>query len=63
MPGPVVIVPYNPSWPRVYEEESKLIRGAVGGIVLSLEHVGSTSVPGLWAKPIIDIFEIGRAHV
>ena len=55
MPRPVVIVPYNLDWPRVYEEESKLIRGAVGGIILSLEHVGSTSVPGLWAKPIIDI--------
>jgi len=55
MPRPVVIVPYDPEWPRIYDEESKLIRGAVGGIIRSLEHVGSTSVPGLWAKPIIDI--------
>lgn len=55
MPRPVVIVPYDPDWPRIYEGESDLIRGAVGGIIRSLEHVGSTSVPGLWAKPIIDI--------
>ena len=55
MPRPVVIVPYDPDWPRIYEGESDLIRGAVGGIIRSLEHVGNTSVPGLWAKPIIDI--------
>jgi GrpB-like predicted nucleotidyltransferase (UPF0157 family) len=55
MPHPVIIVRYDPDWPRIYEEESKLIRGAIGGIILSLEHIGSTSVPGLWAKPIIDI--------
>lgn len=55
MPRPIVIVRYDPDWPRIYEEESKLIRGATGGIILSLEHIGSTSVPGLWAKPIIDV--------
>ena len=55
MPSPVVIVRYDPDWPRVYKEESSLIRDAAGGIILSLEHVGSTSVPGLWAKPIIDM--------
>ncbi len=55
MPSPVVIVPYDPEWPRIYEGERKLILGKVGGIIRSIEHVGSTSVPGLWAKPIIDI--------
>jgi GrpB-like predicted nucleotidyltransferase (UPF0157 family) len=55
MPRPVVIVPYDPEWPRIYDEESTLIRDTVGGVIRSLEHVGSTSVPGLWAKPIIDI--------
>jgi GrpB-like predicted nucleotidyltransferase (UPF0157 family) len=48
-------VPYDPEWPRIYDEESTLIRDTVGGVIRSLEHVGSTSVPGLWAKPIIDI--------
>jgi GrpB-like predicted nucleotidyltransferase (UPF0157 family) len=55
MPRPIVIVHYDSDWPKIYEEESELIRGAIGGIILSLEHIGSTSVPGLWAKPIIDI--------
>jgi GrpB-like predicted nucleotidyltransferase (UPF0157 family) len=55
MPRPVVIVPYDPEWPRIYEEEKKLIQGTVGSIIRSIEHVGSTSVTGLWAKPIIDI--------
>jgi GrpB-like predicted nucleotidyltransferase (UPF0157 family) len=55
MPRPVVIVPYDPEWPRIYEDERKLILGIVGGIIRSIEHVGSTSVPGLWAKPIVDI--------
>jgi len=55
MPRPIVIVPYDPGWPRIYEDERKLILGTVGGIFRSIEHVGSTSVPGLWAKPIVDI--------
>ena len=55
MPRPVVIVPYDPAWPRIYEEESRLIRGSFDEIIRSIEHVGSTSVPYLWAKPIIDI--------
>lgn len=55
MPRPVIIASYDPDWPRVYEEESRLIRATVGTLIHSLEHCGSTSVPGLAAKPIIDI--------
>jgi len=55
MPRPVVIVPYDTEWPGTYEQERKLVLGAVGGIIRSIEHVGSTSVPGLSAKPIVDI--------
>jgi GrpB-like predicted nucleotidyltransferase (UPF0157 family) len=55
MPRPVTITPYDPEWPKVYEAESKLIRATVGDVIRSLEHCGSTSVPGLAAKPIIDI--------
>ena len=55
MPKPVVIVPYNSGWPIIYDEESGHIRDSVGGIIRSLEHVGSTSIPGLWAKPIVDM--------
>ena len=55
MPGPVVISEYNPRWPIMYEEEKALILAAIARWVVAIEHVGSTSVPGLAAKPIIDI--------
>jgi GrpB-like predicted nucleotidyltransferase (UPF0157 family) len=45
----------NPAWPRQYDSLARQIRAALGERVLHLEHVGSTSVPGLAAKPIIDI--------
>jgi len=53
--GRVVIVDYDPDWPRQFEDQAARIRQALGKRVLLLEHVGSTSVPGLPAKPVIDI--------
>jgi GrpB-like predicted nucleotidyltransferase (UPF0157 family) len=53
--GPITLVEYDPSWPALYEREAARIRAALGARVLGLEHVGSTSVPGLAAKPIIDV--------
>lgn len=53
--APITLVDYDPSWPRLFEREAERVRGALGDRVLALEHVGSTSVPGLAAKPIIDI--------
>jgi GrpB-like predicted nucleotidyltransferase (UPF0157 family) len=53
--APVVLVPYDPAWPVTFELEAAGIRSALGDRVLLLEHVGSTSVPGLAAKPIIDL--------
>lgn len=49
------IDPYDPAWPSLYEREAERIRGVLGERVRLLEHVGSTSVPGMAAKPIIDI--------
>src|SRR3954447_9828382 len=46
---------YDTEWPRLFEREATRIRTALGDGVVQLEHVGSTSVPGLAAKPIIDI--------
>jgi GrpB-like predicted nucleotidyltransferase (UPF0157 family) len=51
----ITLVEYDPEWPRSFEREAERIRAALGTRVLALEHVGSTSVPGLAAKPIIDI--------
>jgi|FLYL01.1.fsa_nt_gi GrpB-like predicted nucleotidyltransferase (UPF0157 family) len=60
MPGPdasprIVVAEYDPRWPALFEAERALILGAVGGLLAAVEHVGSTAVPGLAAKPIIDI--------
>jgi GrpB-like predicted nucleotidyltransferase (UPF0157 family) len=53
--GPVLLADYDPGWPGLYEQETARIRSALGDRVLLLEHIGSTSVPGLAAKPLIDI--------
>jgi GrpB-like predicted nucleotidyltransferase (UPF0157 family) len=54
-PGQVRLAEYDPDWPRWYAVEEARIRGALGSAALVLEHVGSTSVPGLAAKPLIDV--------
>ena len=53
--APVTLVDYDPAWPGMFEREAARIRRALGDTVVHLEHTGSTSVPGLAAKPIIDI--------
>jgi len=53
--APITLSPYDPAWPAQFEAEAARIRAALGAEVLQLEHTGSTSVPGLAAKPIIDI--------
>jgi GrpB-like predicted nucleotidyltransferase (UPF0157 family) len=51
----IQIVASNPEWPHLFDREAARIHAALGNRVLLLEHVGSTSVPDLAAKPIIDI--------
>ena len=53
--GPVRLVEYDPRWPEWFGRESGRIAGALGGRAIRVEHVGSTSVPGLVAKPILDL--------
>ena len=55
MAHPIVIVDYNPDWPAQFEVLRHRIAKALGQIVARIEHVGSTAVPGLAAKPIIDL--------
>ncbi len=52
---PIELVDYDPAWPGLFEREAERIRAALGENVRGLEHTGSTSVPGLSAKPIIDM--------
>lgn len=53
--APILLVDYDGEWPRLFEREAKRIRATLGERALQVEHVGSTSVPGLAAKPVIDI--------
>ena len=67
--GAVAIVDYDPRWPRQFEEEKARILAATDSQVVAVEHIGSTAVPGLAAKPIIDILagirhlEVARACI
>ena len=51
----IEIVPYDVAWPSRFETEAAAIRAMLGTLALRVDHVGSTSVPGLAAKPVIDI--------
>ncbi len=53
--GPIPFVEHDARWPEMYAREATRIRAALGDRVLRIEHTGSTSVPGLAAKPIVDI--------
>jgi GrpB-like predicted nucleotidyltransferase (UPF0157 family) len=58
MADPVLIADYDPCWAEMFAEEELRIFRALDGLDVAVEHVGSTSVPGLAAKPIIDIMVI-----
>ena len=53
--GPIHLAEYEPAWPQAFEREAARIRQTLGGRALLVEHAGSTSVPGLAAKPRIDV--------
>jgi GrpB-like predicted nucleotidyltransferase (UPF0157 family) len=53
--GPITLVPYDDRWPKLFARQAEHIRGVLGERALMIEHVGSTAVPGLSAKPIIDL--------
>lgn len=52
---PVFIVPYDASWPERFQELARPLRNDLGQVALRIDHIGSTSIPGLAAKPVIDI--------
>jgi GrpB-like predicted nucleotidyltransferase (UPF0157 family) len=56
----IEIVDYRPHWPAVFQKHANAIAGALGDAALRIEHIGSTSVPGLAAKPIVDILVVVR---
>ncbi|MBY0462807.1 MAG: GNAT family N-acetyltransferase [Alphaproteobacteria bacterium] len=54
----ITVVPYNPIWKNMFEEEAPRIKAVLGENCIAVHHIGSTSVPGLAAKPIIDILPV-----
>lgn len=53
--GTVKLVPHNSKWAKLFAEEKHLLKKTFGDTILAVEHIGSTAIPGLPAKPIIDI--------
>ncbi len=51
----IIVLPYDESWPCEFEKIKRELCSGLGPLALGIEHVGSTAVKGLWAKPIIDI--------
>lgn len=62
MEDPIIIVDYNVNWSIQYEQEKTQILNVLGDTVVDIQHIGSTSVPGLAAKPVIDIL-LGLAQI
>ena len=58
--GTVRVVPYDPDWPTYFQAERDLLRDALGSKVLEIRHIGSTAIPRMPAKPIIDILAAVR---
>ena len=52
---PVSVVPHDPAWPHLFALECSRVEAVVGAWVETVEHIGSTAVPGLDAKPVIDL--------
>ena len=58
----LVILPYDPNWAVEFARIRDFLMGIIGDLVLEIKHVGSTSVPGLCAKPIIDIVAVMESY-
>ena len=60
MPSLYTFAEYSPEWPRQFEQEAQRLRALLGDEVVAIHHIGSTSVSGLAAKPIIDLLPLVR---
>src|SRR5258708_2527045 len=58
MADAIQIVDYDPSWPAQFEQEKERLLAVAGEWLVAVEHVGSTAVPGLAAKPVIDMLPV-----
>lgn len=51
----IFIVPYNPEWPEEFRKEAARVTAAAGSNVITAHHIGSTAIPGIYAKPVLDL--------
>jgi GrpB-like predicted nucleotidyltransferase (UPF0157 family) len=58
----IVLADYDPAWPKMFEAERARLQAAIGKWAVAIEHVGSTAIPGIAAKPVIDIGVALRSH-
>ena len=56
----IIVTPYNPDWPKFFDIEASKIKEALGANCIAIHHIGSTSIPGISAKPVIDILPVVR---
>ena len=56
----VIVAPPDPAWPDAFDAASREIVGAMGANLLAVHHIGSTAIPGIWAKPVIDLLPVVR---
>ncbi|MFH1680465.1 MAG: GrpB family protein [Candidatus Eisenbacteria bacterium] len=56
----IEVVPHDPAWASLFREEERKLRALFGGALLVIHHIGSTAVPGLAAKPIVDMLGVAR---
>jgi GrpB-like predicted nucleotidyltransferase (UPF0157 family) len=54
----VLVVPYDPAWPALFARESPAVARALGDVLLAIHHMGSTAIPGIDAKPVIDMLAV-----
>lgn len=55
MAEPIVVVPYDPEWPALFQQLGRRLRAVLPQVALRIDHIGSTAIPGMSAKPILDI--------
>lgn len=56
--GPIVLVPHNPEWSSHFARESAEVAAALGDVLVAIHHIGSTAIPDVIAKPVIDILAV-----
>ncbi len=56
----IEVVDYDPKWPELFKSEAEQVKQALGCNCVQIHHIGSTSIPGLSAKPIIDMLPVVR---